>query len=110
MISRRKLRRLCMLHNIKTVGLPSYLCKLIPNKMHTKRTRNSDGIKTYQCRIEPFKFFFFLWTIPEWNKIVLGMRNSTYSKFRNHLLEECRPVPKLLYNVLKGVKLVTREK
>ena len=50
----RKALKLCMLHKIKTAGLPSYLCK-----KHTNQTRNSDGIKTFQCKIEAFKSSFF---------------------------------------------------
>ena len=110
MESRRRLRRLCFLHKIISNGLPAYLYKLIPKKSHQYITRNRNDIATYQCRTDAFKFSFFPWTITEWNKIDIKIRNSPYSVFRNYLLNEIRPKPSPLYNIHNpsGIKLLTR--
>ena len=110
MESRRRLRRLCFLHKIISNGLPAYLYKLIPKKSHQYITRNVNDIATYQCRTDAFKFSFFPWTITEWNKIDIKIRNSPYSVFRNYLLNEIRPKPSPLYNIHNpsGIKLLTR--
>ena len=110
MESRRRLRCLCFLHKIFSTGLPVYLCKLISKKSHQYITRNVNGITTYQCRTDAFKFSFFPWTITEWNKIDIKIQNSPYSVFRNYLLEKIRPKPSPLYNIHNpsGIKLLTR--
>ena len=53
--------------------------------------------------------FFFLWTITEWNRIDIKIRNFPYSVFRNYLLKEIIPKPSLLYNIHNpfGIKLLT---
>ena len=110
--SRRRLRRLCFLHKIISIsnGLPAYLYKLIPKKSHQYITRNVSDIATYQCRTDAFKFSFFSWTINDWNKIDIKIRNSPYSVFRNYMLNEIRPKPSPLYNIHNppGIKLLTR--
>ena len=110
MESRRRLRRLCFLHKIISNGLPAYLYKLIPKKSHQYITRNVNGIATYQCRSDAFKFSFFSWTITEWSKIDIKNRNTPYSVFRNYLLKEIRPNSSPLYNNHNpsGIKLLTR--
>ena len=110
MESRRRLRRLCFLHKIISNGLPAYLYKLIPKKSHQYITRNVNGIATYQCRSDAFKFSFFSWTITEWSKIDIKNRNTPYSVFRNYLLKEIRPNSSPLYNIHNpsGIKLLTR--
>ena len=107
--SRRRLRHLCFLHKIISNGLPAYLYKLIPKKSHQYITRNANDIATYQCRTDAFKFSFFPWTITEWNKIDIKIRNSPYSIFKNYLLNEIRPKPSPLHNVHNpsGIKLLT---
>ena len=108
--SRRRLRHLCFLHKVISNGLPAYLYKLIPKKSHQYITRNRSFIETYQCRTDTFKFSVFLWTITEWNKIDIEIRNSPYSVFRNYLLNEIRPKPSPLYNLHNPseIKLLTR--
>ena len=110
MESRRRLRRLCFLHKIVSNGLPDYLYKLIPEKSHQYITRNVKDIATYQYGTDAFKFSFFPWTITEWNKIDIKIRNSPYSVFRNYLLNEIRPKLSSLYNIHNpsGIKLLTR--
>ena len=47
-------------------------------------TRNSEDITTFQSRTETFKFSFLPWSIVEWNKLDLTIRNSSYLVFRNY--------------------------
>ena len=54
-----------------------------------------NDIATYQCRTDAFKFSFFPWTITEWNKIDIKIRNSPYSVFRNYLLKEIKLLTRL---------------
>ena len=54
--SRRRLRRLFILHKVISNGHPAYLYKLIPKKSYQYITRNVNDIATYQCRAAAFKF------------------------------------------------------
>ena len=110
MESRRRLKRLCFLHKIISNGLSPYLYELITKKSHQYITRNANDIATYKCRTDAFKFSFFPWTINEWNKVDIKIRNSPYSVFRNYLLKEIRPKPSLLCNIHNpfGIKFLTR--
>ena len=108
--SRRRLRRLCVLHKIFSNGSSAYLYKLIPKKLYQYITRNVNVIATYQCRTDAFKFSFFPWIITEWNKIDTKIWNSPYSVCRNYLLKEIRLQPSPLYNIHNpsGITLLTR--
>ena len=65
-------RRLCMLYKVKTSGLPLYLSKYIPKGNHSYNTwLNEGGLKTYNCRTDVFKYWFFPYAISEWNKLDL---------------------------------------
>ena len=79
--SRRWFRRLCTLYKIKTYKIPPYLAQLLPKGTHPYNTQNSDDITTFQSRAETFKFSFFPWSIVEWNKLDLKIRNSSYLVF-----------------------------
>ena len=68
---RRWMHRLCVLYKIKTQGHPEYLYKLIPTKIPSYNTNNSDHIETYYCRTDIFKHSFYIqlsngtdWTTP----------------------------------------------
>ena len=102
--------RLCFFHKIISNGLPAYLHKLIPKKSYQYITRNVNDIAAYQCRTDAFKFSFFPWTITEWNKIDIKIRNSPYSVFRKYLLKEIRPKTSHLFSIPNpsGIKLLTR--
>ena len=101
--STRWFRRLCTLYKIKTYKIPPYLAQLLPKGIHPYNTRNSDDITTFQSRTETFKFSFFPWSIVEWNKLDLKIRNSSYLVFRNYLIKRIRPLAAPL-----GLNLLTR--
>ena len=72
--TRRWLRKLCTFYKIvrnKSTGDRAYL------------TQNSNSIKQIFCRFEYFANSFFPYSIKEWNKLSLEMRNSkSYSIFK----------------------------
>ena len=74
------------------------------------KTRNSEDITTFQSRTEIFKFSFFPWSVVEWNKLDLKIRNSSYLVFRNYLLKRIRKLAAPVYNIHNplGLKLLTR--
>ena len=108
--SRRWFRRLCTLYKIKTYKIPPYLAQLLSKGTHPYNTRNSDDITTFQGRTETFKFSFFPWSIVEWNKLDLKIRNSSYLVFRNYLIKRIRPLAAPVYNIHNpsSLKLLTR--
>ena len=72
---------------------------MIPEESHSYNTCNSEDIPTYYCRTDSFKNYFFPWTIHEWNKLDLGICKSTYSVFREHLLNVIQPQPTATFNL-----------
>ena len=96
--------------SINSNGVRAYLYELIPKKSHQYITRNVKDTATYQCRTDACNFSFFPWTITEWNKIAIKIRNSSYLVFRNYLLSKIRPKPSHFYNIHNpsGIKLLTR--
>ena len=96
--------------SINSNGVRAYLYELIPKKSHQYITRNVKDTATYQCRTDACNFSFFPWTITEWNKIAIKIRNSSYLVFRNYLLSKIRPKPSPFYNIHNpsGIKLLTR--
>ena len=51
-------------------------------------TRFTHSIGTYFCRTNVFKYSIFPYTIQEWNKLDLQLRNSkSFKKFRNTLIK-----------------------
>ena len=69
--SRRWLKKLCCFYKIKTNGIPSYLPELMSSEFHLYNTWNTRNITTYSCRTDAFKYYFFPWTINEWNLILI---------------------------------------
>ena len=108
--SRRWFRHLCTLYKIKTTGLPPYLNNMLPKVTHHYQTRNSEDLAIYQTRTNIFKYYFFPYSVMEWNKLNSSIRNSTYPVFRNHLLKIIRPVSNPVYSIQNciGLKLLTR--
>ena len=100
--SRRWLRKLCTFYKIvrnKSTGDRAYL------------TQNSNNIKPIFCRSEYFANSFFPYSIKEWNKLSLEMRNSeSYSIFKKSLLKFIRTIPNSVFSVadIYGIKLLTR--
>ena len=96
---------------LKTQRVPKYLYKLIPLKNKTYDTRSTHSVGTYFCRTNAFKYSFFPYTILEWSKLDLQLRNEkSFKKFRNTLLKLRRPTPDLIYGIHHpfGLKLLSR--
>ena len=90
---------------------PGYLYKYILPGDRAYLTRNSNNIKQISCRSEYFANSFFPYTIKEWNKLSLELRNSEpYSIFKKSLLKFIRTIPNSVFSVADtyGIKLLTR--
>ena len=107
---KRWFRRLCTFYKIKTCNIPPYLADLQPKGTHSYDARNSEDITTFQSRTETFKFTFFPWSIVEWNKLDLKIRNSSYLVFRNYLIKRIQSLAAPVYNTRSplGLTLLTR--
>ena len=108
---RRWFRHLCFLYKLRTTQLPKYLYDLIPKGSRTYYTRNQDKIETYYCRTDLFKYSFFPYTIVEWNKVDVTVRNAkSYLIFKNLLLKIGRPIQNSIFKIHDplGIKLLTR--
>ena len=89
---RRWLRRLCFFYKLRSAQTPKYLYNSIPSGNCIYNTRSQDQVRTY-CRTDLFKYFFFPYTIVEWNKLDTTLRNAKlYLIFRNSLLKVGRPI------------------
>ena len=108
---RRWFRHLCFLYKLRTTQLPKYLYDLIPKGSCTYNTRNQDKIETYYCRTDLFKYSFFPYTIVEWNKLDVTVRNAkSFLIFKNLLLKIGRPIQNSIFKIHDplGIKLLTR--
>ena len=108
--SRRWFRRLCTFYKSRTYNIPIYLADLLPKGTHSYNTRNSKDITTFQSRTETSKCNFFPWSVVEWNKLDLKIRNSFHLVFRNYLIKRIRQLAAPVYNIHDplGLKLLTR--
>ena len=106
---RRWFRRLCTFYKIITYNIPLYLADLLAKGAHSYNTRKSEDISTFQSRTETFKFFFSPWSIVEWNKLDLKIRNLSYLVFRNYFIKRIRPLAAPAYSIHNplGLKLLT---
>ena len=103
---RRWMRRLCVFYKIKPRGHPEDLYKLIPAKISSYNTRNSDHIKTYYCRTDIFRYLLFPYTIVAWKRLDHTLCNSkSYDVFKNSLLKIGRPMPKPTFNIHNSLVL-----
>ena len=108
---RRWFRRLCVFFKNKATKIPKYLYELIPTESHIYSTRNTENVETYYCRTDLFKYSFFPYTILEWNKLDINLRNvKSFQLFRNSLLKIGRPIQNSIFNVHDpvGIKYLTR--
>ena len=108
---RRWFRHLCFLYKLRTTQLPKYLYDLIPKGSCTYNTRNQDKIEIYYCRTDLFKYSFFPYTIVEWNKLDVTVRNAkSFLIFKNLLLKIGRPIQNSIFKIHDplGIKLLTR--
>ena len=90
---------------------PKYLYERIPSESHIYSTRNSENVETYYCRTDHFKYSFFPYSIIEWNKLDINLRNAkSFLIFRNSLLKIGRPMQNSIYNIHDpvGIKYLTR--
>ena len=106
--SRRWFRWLCTFYKIRTYNLPLYLADLLHKGTHSFNTRNSEDITIFQSRTETFNFSFFPWSIAEWNKLDLEIRNSSYLVFRNYLIKRIRPLAAPVYHIHNPLSLKLR--
>ena len=103
--------KLCTFYKIVRNKSPGYPCKYILLGDRVYQTRNSKNIKQIFCRSEYFANSFFPYTIKEWNKLSLEIRNSeSYSIFKKSLLKFIRTIPNSVFSVadIYGIKLLTR--
>ena len=108
---RRWFRKLSNSYKIKSTGLPSYLCDLIPKSSYIYNTRSVEDVSILYCWTDIFKYSFFPSTISEWNKLDLKIQQSkTLLTFQNALIKIGWPIPKPVYNVHNpvGFKLLTK--
>ena len=108
--SRRWYKRLCCMFKIMTGNAPSYLTNIIPKNEPNVRTRNN-GIPTFYCRTDCFKYSFFPSTLNDWFNLDIKIRNSeSLSVFKSRLLSFIRPVQNSIYNIFdpEGLKVLTR--
>ena len=108
---RRWFRRLCFFYKIKSTQIPKYLYQLIPSESHTYNTRNLENVEIYYCRTDLYKYSFFPYTIVEWNKLDINLRNAkSFLIFRNSLLKIGRPMQNPVYDKHDpmGIKFLTR--
>ena len=102
----RWLRQLCTFYGIVRNKSLGYLYKYILPGDRAYLTQNSKKIKQIFCRSEYFAHSFFLYTIKEWNKLRLEIRNSeSYSVFKKSLLKFIRTIPNSLANIF-GIKVL----
>ena len=108
---RRWFRRLCVFYKIKSTQIPKYLYQLIPSESHTYNTRNLENVETYYSRTDLYKYSFFPYTIVEWNKLDINLRNTkSFLIFRISLLKVGKPMQNPIYDMHDpvGIKFLTR--
>ena len=106
--SRRWLKKLCCFYMIKTNGIPSYLPELMPSEFHLYNTWNTRNITTYPCRTDAFKYYFFPWTINEWNKFNFNIGTSSSNIFGANLIKIIRPIPNSVFGIFNPLGLKFR--
>ena len=108
---RRWFRRLCFFYKLRFTQTPKYFHNLIPLENCMYNTRNQDQIDTYYCRTDLFKYSSFPYTIVEWNKLDIILRNAkSFLIFKNSLLKIGRPIQNSIFKIHDplGVKFLTR--
>ena len=111
--SRKYVRKLCTFCKIVRNKSPGYLYKYILTSDRAYLTRNSNNIKKIFCRSEYFFNSFFSYTIKEWNKLILEIRNSeSYNIFNRSLLKFARTILNSVFSVTEiyGIKLLIRQR
>ena len=65
-----------------------------------------DNNTTCQCRVEVFKSSFFLWTITEWISLDINIPNSSNTTFKQHLIDEFRPIANSVFNIHNSLNIM----
>ena len=108
---RRWFRRLCFFDKLRSTQTPKYLYDHIPLGNYVYKTHNQDQIDAYYCRTDLFKYSFFPYTIVEWNKLDVTLRNAKLLLiFKNSLLKVGRPIQNSIFKIHDplGIKFLTR--
>ena len=107
---RRRFRCL-RLYKLRSTQTPKYLYNSFPPRDCTYNTHKQDQVETYYCRTDLFKYSFFPYTIVEWNKLDIILRNAkSYLIFRNSLLKIHIPIQNSMFKIHDplGIKFLTR--
>ena len=90
----------------KKTGLPEHLFNMIPQSNHSYNTRSGEDVTTFYCRTYIFRYFYFPYTILEWNKLDMQIRKSElFLSFKNSLLKIGWPTAKPTYNIHNPIGL-----
>ena len=106
-------RRLHFFYKLRSMQTPKYLYNFIHLGNCIYNTCNQDQDETYYCRTDLFKYSFFPYTLVEWNKLDITLRNAkSYLIFRNSLLKIGRTIQNSIFKILDplGIKFLTRLK
>ena len=109
--SRMWWRKLCTFYKTVRNKSPGYLYKYILPGDCAYLTQNSNNIKQIFYRSEYFANSLFSYTIKEWNKLSLEIRNyESYGIFKKSLLKFIRTIPNSVFTVADkyGIKLLTK--
>ena len=109
--SRRWFRKLCHFYKILNEKSPSHLFNLIPNFIRVHNTKFSYNIPKIKVRLDYFKNSFFPFSISEWNKLGLKIRNSaSLNTFKKKLLNFIRSCANSIFDLHNplGIKLLAR--
>ena len=60
---------------------------MTPQSNHHCNTWAIEDITTFYCRIDVFRYSYFSYTILEWNKLDMKIRNQILLFFKNYLLK-----------------------
>ena len=107
--ARRWYKSLSFILKIMKEEAPNYLINFVPKCETNTRTRNN-GIPTFNCQTNCFKYSFFPFTLNDWFNLYLNIRNSeSISIFKNKLFSFIHPVQTNIYNILdpKGLSFLT---
>lgn len=100
--TRRLFHCLIIMFKIKNGYVPKYLGDLCPPTVHTVcnyNLRNSNNVRTYQCKYTSFTKSFFPFTSRKWNEIETRARSSsTLNMFKRMLGEVLLPKPNRLFS------------
>ena len=84
---------------------------MIPTGQYSYNTQSLDQVETDYCRTDTFKDSFFPYTVVQWNKLDLNIKQSkSFSIFWNSLLKIVQNNQCSVYKIHnpQGLKLLTR--